>query len=312
MNKVLITGVAGFIGSRVASRFMQQGYRVIGVDDLSTGNIENIPPGITFIEADLAKDSTIKKLPSDCRKILHLAGQSSGEISFDDPIADLEKNTVSTLNLIRFGVENHIERFVYASSMAVYGRVEDHPIDENQAPLPISCYGVGKLAAEGYLRTYSASLPFVIMRMFNVYGPGQDLLNMRQGMVSIYLAQALKNRLIEVKGNINRFRDFIYIDDVVEAWYKASLSTSSIGKTFNVGTGMRTTVAQLLEIIRDNVPGCEYFVTGGTPGDQDGIYADTTKIRECLTLNAPVPLELGIKKFCEAVSGLSFFPEGRR
>jgi UDP-glucose 4-epimerase len=86
--------VAGFIGSYVASRFLHEGYLVVGVDDLSSGHIENVPAGIEFIQGDLAQASTVAKVPRDCRKILHLAGQSSGEISFDDPEADLEKNTV--------------------------------------------------------------------------------------------------------------------------------------------------------------------------------------------------------------------------
>src|SRR6267154_255326 len=130
MEKILITGVAGFIGSHVANRFLREGYRVVGVDDLSTGKIANVPSGCDFIEGDLASRTTIENIPADCTRILHLAGQSSGEISFDDPVADLQKNTVSTLNLIHYAVENRTQRMVYASSMSVYGVVEDEPIRE--------------------------------------------------------------------------------------------------------------------------------------------------------------------------------------
>lgn len=299
MGKVLITGVAGFVGSHVASRFLQEGYTVIGVDDLSNGRIENVPSRLEFVEGDLAQPSTIARIPRDCDCILHLAGQSSGEISFDDPVADLEKNTVSTLNLIRYGIENQVQRMVYASSMSVYGNVENEPIHENHACKPLSCYGVGKHAAEGYLRVYQSQLPFVSMRMFNVYGPGQDMNNLRQGMVSIYLAQALRSGRIEVKGSTDRFRDFIYIDDVVDAWIRAATYPSALGRTLNIGTGVRTTVGALLERICGLVSGSSYFVQGVTPGDQSGIYADPTDLRECLGLSSFTPLDVGLQKFVD-------------
>ena len=299
MDKVLITGVAGFAGSYVASRFLQEGYRVIGVDDLSGGNIENIPAGVDFIQGDLALTATIARIPRDCRKILHLAGQSSGEVSFDDPVADLEKNTISTLNLIRYGIENHVERIVYASSMSVYGEVDDVPINENHHCYPLSCYGVGKHAAENYLRVHQDKLPSVSLRMFNVYGPGQDMSNLRQGMVSIYLAQALANGQIEVKGSIDRFRDFIYIDDVVEAWLRAATYSSALGHIFNVGTGVRTTVGELLEHICALVPDSSYYVQGATPGDQSGIYADVLKLEKYLNLDCFTPLHVGLRAFSD-------------
>jgi UDP-glucose 4-epimerase len=264
LTTVLITGVAGFIGSHVARRFLQEGYQVVGVDDLSGGSRGNVPEGLEFIQGDLAQTATIARLPRGCRKILHLAGQSSGEISFDDPVADLQKNTVSTLNLIRYGIENQVERCVYASSMSVYGAVRDIPIDESVVPAPLSCYGVGKLAAENYLRVYSKQLPFVALRMFNVYGPGQNMRNLRQGMVSIYLAQALSSRRIEVKGSLERFRDFIYIDDAVEFWFRAATYPEAMGQTLNLGTGVRTTVGDLLQRVCALVPGSSYYIVGGT------------------------------------------------
>ena len=167
-EKVLITGVAGFIGSHIANRFLLEGYEVIGVDNLSVGNINNVPKDLEFIQLDLAHDSTIDVLPNDCNIILHLAGQSSGEISFDDPIDDLQKNVVSTLNLIKYSLKNNVDRLVYASSMSVYGSVADKPVKEESICNPLSCYGLGKLASEMYLNIYKEKIPSVSMRMFNV------------------------------------------------------------------------------------------------------------------------------------------------
>lgn len=297
MRKVLVTGVAGFIGSHLATRFIEEGYKVIGVDDLSTGERANVPSGVELIIGDLANSSTIDQIPKDCSKVLHLAGQSSGEISFDDPVNDLKKNTISTLNLIQYCLVNDVERLVYASSMSVYGEAEDCPIMENHSCKPLSCYGVGKRASEAYLRVYQKQLPFVSMRMFNVYGPGQDMKNLRQGMVSIYLSQALSNGLIEVKGSLDRFRDFIFLDDVVELWFRASFSPKAIGQFINVGTGVRTSVSELLQKICELVPGTYYFVKSGTPGDQSGIYAETSNLKDILGMNSFVPLEVGLKEF---------------
>jgi UDP-glucose 4-epimerase len=298
-KRVLVTGVAGFIGSQVARRFLQEGYQVVGVDDLSMGDIANVPGAVEFIQADLAEPATLQLLPRDCPVLLHLAGQSSGEISFDDPVADLHKNVVSTLQLIRHGMECRAERIVYASSMSVYGAVAEAAVDENCRCAPLSCYGVGKLAAEAYLQVYMKRLPAVALRMFNVYGPGQNMGNLRQGMVSIYLAQALAGGSIQVKGQLDRFRDFIYIEDVVEVWQRAAVVPAVLGRTLNVGTGIKTTVELLLQQICALVPGSSYFVSEGTPGDQRGIYADTANLRQCLQVERFTPLTEGLAKFAD-------------
>jgi UDP-glucose 4-epimerase len=297
MKKVLITGVAGFIGSHVAKKFIREGYQVIGVDDLTGGSIENIPNGIDFIKADLSDSSIHQILPPGCNLILHLAGQSSGEISFDNPVLDLQKNTISTINLIQYGIRNKSKRIVYASSMSVYGEVEDLPISELHQTSPLSCYGVGKLSSEGYLKVFQNQLPFVILRMFNVYGPGQDLFNLRQGMVSIYLSQAIKSGKIEVKGNLNRYRDFIFIDDVIEAWYRSATYESAKNQIINLGTGYKTTISKLLETICNYTDGSKFFVQGFTPGDQNGIYADNRKLNNILDINKFTQLNEGIMIF---------------
>lgn len=302
MKKVLITGVAGFIGSNVALRFLQEGYIVVGVDDLSTGKHSNVPAAVQFVHGDLASASTVDLIPDDCSIVLHLAGQSSGEVSFDNPIIDLKKNTIATINLIKYAIKNQVERLVYASSMSVYGPVEDIPIEESHGCNPLSCYGISKYASEGYLRVYQDRLPFVSMRMFNVYGPGQDMENLRQGMVSIYLAQAMATGRIQVKGSIDRFRDFIFIDDVVEAWFRSALYPNAVGKTLNIATGIRTTVASLLDQICESVPNTEYYIDGRTLGDQNGIYADTSALQAYLGMSSFVPLDVGFKRFFEWAS----------
>ncbi len=281
---VLITGVAGFIGSKIAEAAVRQGYSVYGVDDLSQGYNKNIPKNVTFMKIDLSDKAQIQNLPDEIDIIMHLAGQSSGEISFDDPVLDLKKNTVSTLNLIEYGIQKRAQKIIYASSMSVYGDVQDSPVSENNNCFPISCYGVGKLAAENYLKIYQEQLPFVIFRMFNVYGPGQDMNNLRQGMVSIFLQHALVEAHIPVKGSLKRYRDFIYIDDVVEIWLQAINNRSAVNKIFNLGTGVKTTIENLLIQIKRILPEITWSQIPGTLGDQYGVYADTSNLVKALIL----------------------------
>lgn len=302
---LLITGIAGFIGSKIAHKAIENGYDVVGVDDLSMGNKDNIPPHIPFYAFDLSKKELVEQLPKNIDYILHLAGQSSGEISFDDPILDLEKNTHATLNLIAFGIKNNVKKILYASSMSVYGTVGDHPISENTEPKPLSCYGVGKRASEHYLTIFSHQLPFVSFRMFNVYGPGQDLKNMRQGMVSIFLSQAVENNSILVKGSLDRFRDFIYIDDVVHCWLKAIELNELNNITVNLGTGERTDIRTLVTEIGRHFDNPEITVEGSTPGDQFGIYADTAKLKAYFNINALISLQEGIYRFATWAKSLS-------
>lgn len=298
--KLLVTGIAGFIGSKIAARALMLGHDVYGVDDLSQGYEANIPAGAHFIKLDLSDKGRFQELPQDIDIIMHLAGQSSGEVSFDNPVLDLEKNTISTLNLIEYGIARQAKRFLYASSMSAYGCVQGGVAHEGLSCAPLSCYGVGKLASEKYLDIFKAQLPFTAFRMFSVYGPGQDLDNMRQGMVSIFLRFALDQTMVPVKGSLSRFRDFIYIDDVVDVWIKAMDHDRAINQIFNLGTGVRTTIGDLLDTMKEFIPSMSWSETQGTPGDQFGVYADTQRLRAAFDIHKFQSLHEGLEKFVAA------------
>ena len=300
-KKILLTGVAGFIGSKIASRLIKENFKVYGVDDLSKGKEGAIPSEVEFIKLDLSKSRNLMKLPEDYDYILHLAGQSSGEISFENPIEDLSKNTSSTINLINHGINCKAKKLIFASSMSIYGNYKTK-IKENFILNPLSCYGVSKLASENYLRIFSKKIPYVSLRMFNVYGPGQDLNNLKQGMVSIYLAQAIKKNKIIVKGSLNRVRDFIYIDDVVDIWIKAILNKKIINKSFNVGTGVPTSVKKLISIIIKNFKGCKVIVKKNTPGDQNYVCSRNNDLLKLTNTKKFTSLSSGIKKYINFIN----------
>ena len=302
MKKYLVTGAAGFIGSAIAKMLLKNGHQVWTIDNLSTGKETNLPDGIRFVLGNCQDESSIKALEkTQFDAILHFAGQSSGEISFQNPIYDLESNTKSTLNLINYALKVGCRRFIYASSMSVYGAVNDEPISESIPLKPLSFYGVGKLASEAYLRIYMEKglLP-TVLRLFNVYGPGQNLGNMRQGMVSIYLAQMLQSGRVCVKGSGERFRDFIYVDDVVDIACKMLDCQKSYGEIINVGTGKKTTVnhllSQLIGCWEKEIP---VTYTDSTPGDQSGTFADVSKCMNLLGGFEPINIEEGLIKMVD-------------
>ena len=251
MNCYLVTGAAGFIGSEIAQRLLNKDNEIWTIDNLSTGFRRNIPEDVEFIEGGCQDPESIKQLKGkEFNAILHIAGQSSGEISFDDPVYDLRTNTESTLSLIKYGLETGCKRFIYASSMSVYGEVEDKPISENHVTKPLSFYGVGKLASENYMRIYeSKGLQPTALRFFNVYGPGQNMINLRQGMVSIFLAQLLREDKIIVKGPLDRFRDMIFIDDIVDFTTGIIEDERTYGSVYNVVIWITVAVMIILTIL---------------------------------------------------------------
>lgn len=301
----LVTGVAGFIGAALARELLAAGHRIVGVDNLSTGFESNVPPGVKFFRADVQDAALYTALPQEkYEAIYHIAGQSSGEISFDNPIYDLQTNTQSTLLLLKFARERGCRKVLYASTMSVYGDQPDAPVPEDAVPTPKSFYGVGKLASENYLRIYSSlGIETAALRLFNVYGPGQNMENLRQGMVSIYLAQALTTGRIQVKGSRDRFRDFVYIDDVVRAFLTVERGMGAAEcryRCYNVGTGHRTTVGELLDKLQsllEPTPPIGYLA--GTPGDQFGIRASCARIEAECGWRAEWSIDRGLRAMIE-------------
>ena len=304
MANYLVTGAAGFIGAALSGRLVSNGHTVATIDNLSTGFIDNIPHDVTFVEGDCADPAVYEQIPqAHYDAIFHIAGQSSGEVSFDDPIYDIRTNAESTLLLLKFALKNNCKRFIYASTMSVYGARPDTAISEDERCVPESFYGVAKLASEHYMRIYQQyGIESTGMRLFNVYGPGQNLGNLRQGMVSIFIAQMFDNGLIHVKGSAERFRDFIFIDDVVDAFVNAIDCVPSYAEVINIATGIKTSVGELLDIITENhTEKVEVRFSGSTEGDVHGIWAEIGKMNSILGISKTTSLGDGIPRMLDWV-----------
>ena len=299
MADYLVTGVGGFIGAAVAKNLLDNGHRVIGIDNLTTGYENNIPCGCEFYKAHCQDASLYNRLPElKYDAIFHIAGQSSGEISFDDPVYDLRTNAESTLHLLKFALAKGCKRMVYASTMSVYGMQPDHPVKEDAVPVPHSFYGVGKLASEHYLRLYEQyGVSSTCLRLFNVYGPGQNMANLRQGMVSIFMAMMIANGHIHVKGSPDRYRDFVYIDDVVNAFLLCLQNPASGGGIFNIAGSGKVTVGEIINkmIALHHSPVTVKF-EGSTSGDIPGIHANGSHAAKVLGYTPKVSLDDGLAK----------------
>ena len=180
MKNILVTGGAGFIGSHLINRLLEEGGNVTIIDNLTTGFKKNIPLEATFIKGDCGDYKVYRKIKKQkFDAIFHIAGQSSGEVSFDDPIYDINSNTSSTILLLKFALKIGCKRFIFASTMSVYGVKSNSPVKESSKTLPESFYGISKLASENYLRIFeNYGIKYTSLRLFNVYGPGQNMIRL--------------------------------------------------------------------------------------------------------------------------------------
>jgi len=249
--KILITGGAGFIGSNIADRLIDEGNSVIIVDDLSNGRKENINKKAVFYEKDIRdKDLADVFMKERPHIVIHNAAQLSVRISVEDPVYDAEVNVAGGLNVFDCSMKSGVKKVIFASSGGtVYGEQEKFPADESHSTDPISPYGVAKLASEKYLyyfyKTYS--LGYIALRYANIYGPRQDPLG-EAGVVAIFSSKILKGENPVINGDGNQTRDYVFVKDVVEANIKA-IESGFIG-CVNIGTSKETSVNQLFTILK--------------------------------------------------------------
>ena len=289
---ILITGGLGFIGSHLVSKLKVLGYNTITVD---------IKEGADYV-LDISKDDlSVISEPIDI--IYHLAAQPFGKGSEIDPNKDCEFNVKGTLQICRFAKHKNVTKLIYTSTVAVYGdtayAAESDQIDT------LSNYAVSKYSGELYVKKYSqeSNYTYSILRLWNTFGPGQDLSNENKGVVSVFATQILKgNTTINVTGSLNRFRDIIYIDDVIDALiHVMSLANSDV---YNVSTGVKTTIEELIYMIIDTIgydkSQFQLNNIGSHTGDQFGCIGNNNKLTNT-GWHVNVPLLDGITQFIEYI-----------
>jgi UDP-glucose 4-epimerase len=247
--KILVTGGAGFIGSHIVDFYVKQGHDVAVVDNLSSGNISNLNPEAKFYRIDIRSEKINDIFEQEKPEVVnHHAAQIDVRKSVADPIEDASINIIGTLNLLQNSVEHGVKKFLFASSGGVaYGEPEYLPADLNHPLNPLSPYGASKMSVEYYLKIYKElyGLSYAAMRYGNVYGPRQDP-HGEAGVIAIFSNKILANEPLTIFGDGEQTRDYIFVDDVVEA--SGRLSFNDISGSFNIGTQVGSSVNELHEI----------------------------------------------------------------
>lgn len=251
--KTLITGVAGFLGSALAQKLIEDGHTVLGLDDLSTGQEERIPPGVNFELGDMLDRPKLWTLLQDVECVYHLAARVAVQESILYPREYNSTNVGGTVSVMEAMRDVGVKRVVFTSSGAVYGGQQEQPLNEDLRPSPDSPYAVSKLAAEYYIKTIGKlwGIETVTLRIFNAYGPGQRLTADHPPVIPNFLKQAVHEGTLVIHNSGTQTRDFVYLDDVVDALIIASTTSKVDGKTINIGSGKETSIVDLAERVLD-------------------------------------------------------------
>jgi len=302
-----VAGGAGFIGSHVVDRLIEADIEVTVLDNLRTGQVENIKrheknKNFRFVRGDVRNFKLVKELVSNVDAVFNLAALVSVPRSIENPLLTNDVNVKGTLNLLKASLDSDVKRFVQSSSAAVYGENRKLPVRESFAPEPMSPYGVSKLAADNYAKVFHNvyGLETVCLRYFNVFGPRQTC-SAYSGVISIFVNQLLRDQPPTILGDGEQTRDFVFVEDVASANLLALTKKGVAGEIFNVSTGKATTINKLVQKLQE--------ITGKTdlkpiygeprPGDIRHSYANIEKARRVLGYKPVYQLEEGLRKLVD-------------
>ena len=253
-ERALVTGGGGFIGHHLVRRLVADGHDVRVLDNFSTGRRERLEGlDVGLVEGDLRSYERANTAVRGTDVVFHLGALPSVPRSVQDPLTTSAVNVEGTLNVLLAARDEDVRRVVFASSSSVYGASPSLPKTESDQPLPISPYGVSKVATEHYCRTFTTvyGLETVSLRLFNVFGPGQDPLSQYAAVVPRFIAALRSGNRPIVYGDGKQTRDFTYVDDVVEAFVLSAAAPAAAGEVINVCAGRETSLLALLEILSD-------------------------------------------------------------
>ena len=303
VNRILVTGGLGFIGSHLVDELLRMDKEVYVLDNLSSGILNNLDsnknnPLLHIIRGDTRNINTILKNISKIDVVFHEAAIASVTKSVIDPKFVFNSNVFSTLEILDYCIKENVKRIIFASSSAVYGNPTEEKLTEKLPCKPSSPYGASKLAAEGYLNAYweTYGLESVSLRYFNVYGPRQSN-NEYSGVITIFANKLLKNEPAVIYGDGNQMRDFVHIQDIVQANILAMESKNAIGEVFNIGTGQGTKIINLLDVISQLLGNNEenHIFAPQRKGDINISLASIEKAKSLLNYAPKVSLECGLK-----------------
>jgi len=299
--KCLVTGGAGFIGSHLVDKLIKEGHKVVVIDNLSTGRKENLNPKAKFYKIDICSyriSQIFKKEKPEV--VFHYAAQIDVRKSVKDPVEDAKINILGTLNILENCKKYNIRKVIFASTGgAIYGDADIVPTPETYPELPLSPYGIAKLTIEKHLSYYYKvfGLPYVSLRLANVYGPRQNSKG-EAGVVAIFCDKMLSKKQPIINGDGKQTRDFVFVDDVVEANISA-LKKDKVG-IFNIGTARETDVNTLFKKLRELTDSKCAKIHGPTlPGEQKRSCLDYSEAKRELGWQPKYSLDEGLRKTVE-------------
>ena len=298
MSKILISGGAGFIASHLTDKLIDKGHNVVVIDNLSTGKKENLNPQAKFYEADICNSEIAQIFQEEKPEIVfHFAAQIDVRKSVKDPIQDAKVNILGSLNLLQNCQKIGVKKFIFASSGgAIYGDTEVIPTPETHSENPESPYGICKLTIEKYLHFYKETfgLNYTALRLANVYGPRQNSKG-EAGVIAVFCDKMLKNEEVVINGDGEQTRDFVFVDDVVNAALLSIEQEKS--DIYNIGTGIQTNINEIFRKIKELTNSdCEEIHVSGKPGEQKRSCLDSSKAKQELGWQPEYNLEDGLKR----------------
>jgi UDP-glucose 4-epimerase len=300
-KRVLVTGGAGFIGSWLVDNLVEQGHEVVSADNFLGGKEENVNPDCEFVKADLIRRQEVAPLVKGVDLIFHFAAYAAEGQSIFSPISINEINLIPMNNLLVEAVNNDVQRFVFASSMAVYGQ-QKPPFDERLPRKPEDPYGAAKAYCENMLEIFSETYNFehVILRLHNVYGPRQNIADPYRNVLGIWINRILRGKPPVIYGDGKQTRAFSYIDDVTPAIANAGLSSRAKGHAINVGSDETVSVGRACSLLLA-VMGSDFKPQheNSRPGEVKHAYSTVKKSVDVLGYETRHGLKDGLGKMVE-------------
>lgn len=307
VSKAVVTGGAGFIGSHIVDELIKRGIETFVIDNLTTGSMENLKQHKTndllhFFLGDAKNIEHFLFDVNDIDVVFHQSAITSIQRSINDPMIVHDANVNTTLNVMNYCVSKNIKKFIFASSAAVYGKLENQKASEEFVCWPFSPYGASKLAVEDYLKAYQLTyeLEPVILRYFNVYGPRQ-LMNDYSGVITIFINQLLSGESPTIFGDGSQVRDFIHVRDIVHANMLAMENENATGKIFNVATGNSMSVLELLKTLKEitKTENIKHKFEPPRGGDVKISLAENDKIKNTLSFSPTISSFEGLEQLVE-------------
>jgi len=279
-GRVLVTGVAGFVGSNLAKRLLDSGYLVRGIDNLSAGTRENLDPRVDFHQADI-RDLEIHSLFEGIDGVFHLAAKNCLSECLKDPLGAASANVVGTLNILEAARKANVRKVIYADTSAEYEGINEFPTNEEKVR-PIGVYAASKHGGASFCGSYSElyKMNITVLRYFNVYGPAQDWRRVVPPVMSAFIIRMLSGERPMIYGTGEKRRDFIYVDDVNDFHLLLLEDPRADGQVLNVGSGINFSVNEIYELIEEQLKsGLRPIYKPDLPGEAQVTLADISKSR---------------------------------